>query len=206
MFQRSISGPWSTIGFRWTGRESLQTSTHAIAKPYRLPGRKLKLRQRPILPKSTVKAMEVQPDDLAERKHWGDYISAYEIALQRCSTQWAPWFIVPVDRKWYRDAAVARIVRATLEALDLTYPPEMRCRAPPTAGERHEGPAKDQRIADQPPSHRLRVTGAEESACASKPQFTSLFSSSLPTMMGPSAPAFSAICRIGALRALRTIS
>src|SRR5947208_717186 len=64
-------------------------------------------------------------DDLAERKHWDDYISAYDTALQRCSTNWAPWFIVPADRKWYRNAVLARIVRATLEALDLTYPPEM---------------------------------------------------------------------------------
>jgi polyphosphate kinase 2 (PPK2 family) len=67
----------------------------------------------------------LKDDDLVERKYWGDYISAYEIALQRCSTKWAPWFVVPADRKWYRDAVVARIVRATFEALDLTYPPEM---------------------------------------------------------------------------------
>jgi PPK2 family polyphosphate:nucleotide phosphotransferase len=71
------------------------------------------------------KRWKLNPDDLAERKHWGDYISAYETALQRCSTQWASWFIVPADRKWYRDAVIARIVRATLEALDLTYPAEM---------------------------------------------------------------------------------
>ena len=71
------------------------------------------------------KRWKFSPDDLAERKHWGDYLSAYEIALRRCSTQWAPWFIVPADHKWYRDAVVARIVRTTLEALDLTYPPEM---------------------------------------------------------------------------------
>jgi PPK2 family polyphosphate:nucleotide phosphotransferase len=71
------------------------------------------------------KRWKFNPDDLAERKHWSDYLSAYEIALQRCSTQWAPWFIVPADHKWYRNAVVARIVRATLEALDLTYPSEM---------------------------------------------------------------------------------
>jgi polyphosphate kinase 2 (PPK2 family) len=71
------------------------------------------------------KRWKFNPADLAERKHLGDYISAYQIALQRCSTQWAPWFIVPADRKWYRNAVVARIVHATLEALDLTYPSEM---------------------------------------------------------------------------------
>jgi PPK2 family polyphosphate:nucleotide phosphotransferase len=71
------------------------------------------------------KRWKFSPDDLAERKHWGDYRSAYEILLQRCSSRWAPWFIVPADHKWYRNAVVARIVRATLEALDLTYPSEM---------------------------------------------------------------------------------
>jgi PPK2 family polyphosphate:nucleotide phosphotransferase len=75
--------------------------------------------------KDPTKRWKFSADDLAERKHWDDYISAYETALQRCSTKWAPWFIVPADRKWYRDAVVARIVRATLEAMDLTYPPEM---------------------------------------------------------------------------------
>jgi PPK2 family polyphosphate:nucleotide phosphotransferase len=75
--------------------------------------------------KDPTKRWKFSADDLAERKHWDDYISAYETALQRCSTKWAPWFIVPADRKWYRDAVVARIVLATLEALDLTYPPEM---------------------------------------------------------------------------------
>ena len=75
--------------------------------------------------KDPTKRWKFSADDLAERKHWDDYISAYETVLQRCSTKWAPWFIVPADRKWYRDAVVARIVRATLEALDLTYPPEM---------------------------------------------------------------------------------
>jgi PPK2 family polyphosphate:nucleotide phosphotransferase len=75
--------------------------------------------------KDPTKRWKFNHDDLVERKYWGDYISAYEIALQRCSTKWAPWFVVPADRKWYRDAVVARIVRATFEALDLTYPPEM---------------------------------------------------------------------------------
>jgi PPK2 family polyphosphate:nucleotide phosphotransferase len=71
------------------------------------------------------KRWKFSESDLAERKYWDDYMSAYRLALARCSTQWAPWFIVPADRKWYRDAVVARIVRSTLEALDLTYPSEM---------------------------------------------------------------------------------
>jgi PPK2 family polyphosphate:nucleotide phosphotransferase len=64
-------------------------------------------------------------DDIAERKYWQNYMTAYDIALERCSTAWAPWFIVPADRKWYRDAVVARIVRTTLEGLDLTYPTDL---------------------------------------------------------------------------------
>jgi polyphosphate kinase 2 (PPK2 family) len=55
------------------------------------------------------KRWKFSPADLAERKHWHDYVTAYRIALERCSTEWAPWFIVPADRKWYRNAVVARI-------------------------------------------------------------------------------------------------
>ncbi len=65
------------------------------------------------------------PEDIAARKRWGDYIAAYEIALARCSTAWAPWLIVPADRKWYRDAVIAHIVRRALESLDLSYPTDM---------------------------------------------------------------------------------
>jgi PPK2 family polyphosphate:nucleotide phosphotransferase len=62
-------------------------------------------------------------DDLKQRYRWDDYWTAYEIALTRCGHDWAPWFIVPADRRWYRNAIVARILRRTLEALDLSYPP-----------------------------------------------------------------------------------
>ena len=71
------------------------------------------------------KRWKFSPSDLAERKYWDDYQTAYQIALERCSTEWAPWFIVPADRKWYRNAVVARILRTTLEALDLAYPADM---------------------------------------------------------------------------------
>lgn len=71
------------------------------------------------------KRWKFSPGDLAERKYWDDYMSAYQIALERCSTAWAPWFVVPADRKWYRNAVIARIVRHTLAALDLAYPADM---------------------------------------------------------------------------------
>ncbi len=71
------------------------------------------------------KRWKFSPGDLAERKYWDDYISAYQIALERCSTEWAPWFVVPRTGNGIATLIVARIVRRTLEALDLTYPADM---------------------------------------------------------------------------------
>ena len=62
------------------------------------------------------------PDDLEDRKRWDDYQAAYELMLQRCSTDWAPWHVIPADRKWARNAIIAAIVRATLEQMDPKYP------------------------------------------------------------------------------------
>jgi PPK2 family polyphosphate:nucleotide phosphotransferase len=60
--------------------------------------------------------------DLDDRKLWGDFQKAYETALARCSTDIAPWHVVPADRKWARNCIVASIVRDTLEAMDPQYP------------------------------------------------------------------------------------
>ncbi len=60
--------------------------------------------------------------DLEERARWDHYMEAYDIALRRCSPPWAPWYVIPADRNWYRNAVVARILRQTLEGLDLKYP------------------------------------------------------------------------------------
>ncbi|HYE07426.1 MAG TPA: polyphosphate kinase 2 family protein [Planctomycetota bacterium] len=73
--------------------------------------------------KDPTKHWKFNPGDLDERKRWRDYMKAYELAVTRCSTDAAPWWVVPADRKWYRNAVIARIVRATLEGLDLRYPP-----------------------------------------------------------------------------------
>jgi PPK2 family polyphosphate:nucleotide phosphotransferase len=62
------------------------------------------------------------PRDLEDRKLWDEYQAAYEIVLQRCSTSWAPWHVIPADRKWARNAAIATIVRETLEAMNPQYP------------------------------------------------------------------------------------
>jgi PPK2 family polyphosphate:nucleotide phosphotransferase len=62
------------------------------------------------------------PGDLEDRKLWDEYRAAYEIMLNRCSTAWAPWHVIPADRKWARNAAIAAIVRETLEAMAPCYP------------------------------------------------------------------------------------
>jgi polyphosphate kinase 2 (PPK2 family) len=68
------------------------------------------------------KHWKFNPGDLEDREHWEDYQDAYETMLQRCSTPWAPWHIIPADRKWVRNAAIATIVKATLEEMDPQYP------------------------------------------------------------------------------------
>lgn len=62
------------------------------------------------------------PSDLEDRKLWDEYQDAYEIALTRCSTEHAPWRVVPADKKWRRNAIIAAIVRGTLEEMNPTYP------------------------------------------------------------------------------------
>ena len=55
--------------------------------------------------------------DLAERKRWAEYQKAYAEALGRCSTEWAPWIVVPANRKWYRNLVVARAIVDKLESM-----------------------------------------------------------------------------------------
>jgi polyphosphate kinase 2 (PPK2 family) len=62
------------------------------------------------------------PGDLEDRKLWDDYQAAYQTMLDRCSTAWAPWYVIPADRKWARNAAISTIVRSTLEAMNPKYP------------------------------------------------------------------------------------
>ncbi|MGN0065850.1 MAG: polyphosphate kinase 2 family protein [Nocardioides sp.] len=68
------------------------------------------------------KHWKYNPGDLDERALWPDYTQAYEIALERTSTEVAPWHVIPADKKWYRNLAVAQLLREALEGLDLTWP------------------------------------------------------------------------------------
>lgn len=69
------------------------------------------------------KHWKFNPADLDDRAQWDDYMIAYDIALRRCSTETAPWYVVPADSDSRRAAIIARIVRGTLEAMDPQYPP-----------------------------------------------------------------------------------
>jgi PPK2 family polyphosphate:nucleotide phosphotransferase len=61
--------------------------------------------------------------DLTERERWSDYQAAFQDMLSRTSTQWAPWYVVPADRKWYRNLVVSEVIIAALEDLNMSFPP-----------------------------------------------------------------------------------
>lgn len=69
-----------------------------------------------------VKHWKINPDDLVDRARWDDFMRAYEDVMQKTSTEFAPWYVVPADRKWYRNLCVARIMLDTLKKLDMKYP------------------------------------------------------------------------------------
>lgn len=60
--------------------------------------------------------------DLKERKLWSQYMEAYEDVLSKTSTEYAPWYIVPANRKWYRDLVISTVLVETLEGLKMEYP------------------------------------------------------------------------------------
>ena len=81
---------------------------------------KKRLRQRLKRPE---KNWKVNVADFDERKYWDRYMQAYEAVLARCSTEQAPWFVIPSDKKWFRSLAVSEIIVDTLAKLDMKFPP-----------------------------------------------------------------------------------
>jgi polyphosphate kinase 2 (PPK2 family) len=61
-------------------------------------------------------------DDLKERKYWEDYMKAYEDVLSKTSTPWAPWYVIPANRKWYRNLVLSEILVTALQKLHPEYP------------------------------------------------------------------------------------
>jgi PPK2 family polyphosphate:nucleotide phosphotransferase len=68
------------------------------------------------------KHWKFNPEDLADRKLWDDFMKAYEDVISTTSTEFAPWYVVPADRKWYRNLCVARIMVDTLNGLNMQLP------------------------------------------------------------------------------------
>ena len=60
--------------------------------------------------------------DIDERRYWDDYMSAYGIAITKCSTKWAPWYVIPANTKWYRNYIIGALICRALERLKMRYP------------------------------------------------------------------------------------
>jgi len=68
------------------------------------------------------KNWKLSPSDVQERAHWDQYREAYEAMLTHTSTEWAPWYAIPADKKWFARTAIADVVVNTLHSLKLDYP------------------------------------------------------------------------------------
>ena len=65
---------------------------------------------------------KISKNDYSERDYWDDYITAFEAALNTCSTPYAPWYVIPANHKWFRNLAVSQIIADTLEDMDPHWP------------------------------------------------------------------------------------
>jgi PPK2 family polyphosphate:nucleotide phosphotransferase len=107
----------------WKGRyehinnfERLLADNHTIILKFFLHISKAEQEQRLLAREEEIeKAWKLSAGDWREREYWGDYQKAYEDALTRCSTSYAPWYIVPANRKWFRDLAIAEALATTLK-------------------------------------------------------------------------------------------
>ena len=86
------------------------------------------------------KLWKFNPGDIDERRLWPAYQEAYEVAIEKTNTVHAPWLLVPADRKWYRNLAIAEILRETLHGLDPSWP-----------GPDYDVAEQRQRLVDEPP-------------------------------------------------------
>jgi PPK2 family polyphosphate:nucleotide phosphotransferase len=68
------------------------------------------------------KRWKFSANDIPEREFWSEYMKAYEEALEKTSTHWAPWYIVPSNHNWFRDLIVSTVIVRTLEKMHMRYP------------------------------------------------------------------------------------
>jgi len=69
------------------------------------------------------KQWKFNPNDITERQYWDDYMSAFEDAINKTSTSFAPWYVIPANRNWYRDYVISKVLVDCLEGLKMKYPP-----------------------------------------------------------------------------------
>jgi len=69
------------------------------------------------------KQWKISPSDLVTRKHWDQYTEAFEDALRRCSTDVAPWYVVPADHKWFRNWVLSDTIVRAMQKLEMKLPP-----------------------------------------------------------------------------------
>ena len=100
----------------------LVDSGTTICKFFLHVGRKEQLKRLATRLDDPARNWKVAEADFTERGYWKDYVKAYEEVLERCSTPWAPWHVIPADHKWYRNYAVSEVLRQTLESMDLRLP------------------------------------------------------------------------------------
>lgn len=97
------------------------------------------------------KRWKFNPKDLAERELWPEYQVAYDAALFQCSSARAPWYVVPANKKWYRNWAITRILIETLEEMDPRYPqpaldiPKLAERLSPSGAQQPSPPGRTKR-------------------------------------------------------------
>ena len=60
--------------------------------------------------------------DLEKRKQWDDYQLAFQDMLNECTTEYAPWHVIPADQKWYRNLAIMRTIVSAMKQMDIKYP------------------------------------------------------------------------------------
>jgi PPK2 family polyphosphate:nucleotide phosphotransferase len=66
---------------------------------------------------------ELSEADFRERQYWEGYMAAYERAIRDTNTEWAPWYVLPADNRWFRDAAASEVIARALERMDPQFPP-----------------------------------------------------------------------------------
>ncbi len=72
--------------------------------------------------KSPEKHWKISATDYRERQYWDEYMGAFEVALSRCSTEQAPWFVIPGNCKWFRNLVISQIILQTLESMKIKLP------------------------------------------------------------------------------------